>query len=118
MDIKNLELMWTNFTKGGRAIVTEVAPAYDYKDGQRLDKVVGLKVTVVLPANHYDTLTVKVTDPVDRLSAVVDKGDPVYVDFKGFTARVYTMNGRTGISAKADSVQIVDDNAFIDLAIE
>lgn len=109
MNLKNIKLDMENLSNGGPVIATDAKPAYEYKDGQRLDKVTGLKVSVVFPGNHYDTLTVTVTDPVDRLSALLDKGDPVYVEFTGFTARVYTMNGHTGVSAKADSVQIMDD---------
>ena len=32
---------------------------------------------------------------------------PVYVDFEGFTARIYTIDGRSDVSAKADSVHVV-----------
>lgn len=109
MKIKNIELGKDNLTKGGRMILTEVRPAYEYQGGKRIDtKVVGLKVTVALEKNAYDTLTVTVANPVDALSAVLDKADgPVYVDFVGLTARLYTMNGRTDVSAKADSVHVV-----------
>ena len=116
MKIRNVELSKENLTKGGGMILTEVRPAYEYKDGKRIDtKVIGLKVTVVLEKNAYDTLTVTVADPVDRLSAVLEKADePVYVDFVGLIARIYTMNGRTDVSAKADSVHVVD-NSVIDI---
>lgn len=114
MLIRNVSLTMENLSKNGPVIATEAKTAYDYKDGQRLDKVIGLKVSVVFPGNHYDTLAVTVADPVDRLSAVLAKGDPVHVAFQNFTAKFYVMNGRGGVSAKADSVQIVDD-AIIDL---
>lgn len=113
-DIKNINLNWDNFAGSGRAIVTDVKTAYEYKDGQRTDKVVGLKVTVVFPSMRYNDLTVTVADPVDRLSTLLDKGDPLYVEFTGFKARIYTMNGRTGISAKAESVYVVDTDGFAD----
>lgn len=99
-------------------ILTEVRPAYEYKDGQRTDKVIGLKVTVALEKNAYDTLTVTVSNPVDALSTLLDKAEaPVYVDFEGFTARIYTINGRTDVSAKADSVHVVTVD-LIDLEVE
>ena len=93
-----------------------MAPDYEYDaDNRRTDKVIGLRVTVVFPGNGYDTQTVKVTDPTDRLSVLLDKATasrPVYVDFDGFTASVYTMRGedgrwRTGVSAKAAAVRVV-----------
>lgn len=84
-------------------ILTEVRPAYEYdKEGNRTAKVTGLKVTVAMEKNSYDTLTVTVADPVDRLSALLEKAEsPIYVDFEGFSARLYSMNGRTDISAKS-----------------
>lgn len=110
MLLRNVNLSLENLSNNGPVIATEAKPAYAYDDGQRLDKVEGLKVSVVFPGNHYDTLTVKVADPVDRLSTVLDKGTPVYVTFQGFVARVYVLNGHVGVSAKADTVTIVGDD--------
>lgn len=108
MNIKNVNLNKESLTNDGGMILTEVRHAYQYKDGQRTDTVVGLKVTVALEKNHYDTLTVTVAGQMDTLSSVLKKAEgPVYVDFDGFTARLYTMNGRTDVSAKADGVHVV-----------
>lgn len=109
-----------NFSNGGPAVLDGVRLSYEYKDNQRTDKVNGLKVTVVLPANRYEKLTVTVADPIDRLSAVLDKtpaGTPVLVGFGNFTARVYRdRNGDKAVSAKADSVQVIDnDDDIIDV---
>lgn len=109
MQLKHVTPTLETLSNNGPVIVTGVKPTYEYKDGQRLDKVTGLTVEVVLPRNHYDTLSVKVSDPVDRLSAALETGEPVHVTFLGFTAKLYVMNGRGGVSAKADKVQIVDD---------
>lgn len=110
MILQNIKLKMENFSNGGPVIATGAKPAYAYENGNRLDKVIGLKVSVVFPSNVYDTLSVTVADPVDRLSAALDKGAPVYVSFSGFTARMYVMNGRSGVTAKADSVQIAADD--------
>ncbi len=110
MQLKNIDYNQENFSKGGPIIATETAPAYEYKDGQRQDKIIGLKVSVVFPGNHYDTLTVTISDTVDRLSAAIAKGNPVPVTFQNFTARVYVIDGRPGVSAKADAVHIVTDD--------
>lgn len=98
---------------GGPAIATGTAPDYPYVDGTRdKSKVIGQRVTVVFPANGYEAQTVRVANPVDRLSAVLEqaKGRPVYVSFTNFTARVYIMDGRVGVSAKADDVSVVPDD--------
>lgn len=104
-----------NFSNGGQSILDEVKPSYEYtKDNTRTDKVNGLKVTVVFPANRYMKLTVTVADPIDRLSAVLDKtpaGTPVLVEFVNFTARVYrNRDGDKDTSARAVGVKVVVDD--------
>lgn len=116
---KLTQLTMANFSNGGQAVLDAVRPSYEFQNNQRTDKVNGLKVTVVFPGNRYEKLTVTVADPIDRLSAVLDKtpaGTPVLVSFVNFTAKVYRdRSGDKAISAKADSVQIVDDNTIVDI---
>ena len=127
MNVKNIRLSLESLSHGGPVILRSVAPDYEYDaDNRRSDKVVGLRVTVVFPGNGYDTQTVKVTDPTDRLSVLLDKATasrPVYVDFDGFTASVYTMRGedgrwRTGVSAKAAAVRVAQAPDDLDLGPE
>ena len=127
MQIRNLRLTLDALSHGGPVILKSVAPDYEYDgDNRRTDKGVGLRVTVVFPGNGYDTQTVKVTDPTDRLSVLLDKATPshpVYVDFDGFTASVYTMRGedgrwRTGVSAKAAAVRVAQAPDDLDLGPE
>ena len=127
MDLKRLFLSLACFTNNGPIILQSVAPAYAYgPDRKRTDKIEGLRVTVVFPGNGYDTQTVKVSDPTDRLSVLLDKATasrPVYVDFDGFTASVYTMRGedgrwRTGVSAKAAAVRVAQAPDDLDLGPE
>jgi len=113
MQFKNINLTFHDLFRDGPVISTEVNPAHEYKDGQCQDKVNGLKVSMVFPDNHYNTLTVTVTGPVDRLSTALGKGESVHVTFQGFTARPYVINNRGGVSSKVDGVQIVDDNDLI-----
>lgn len=93
-------------------ILTDVRQAYEYdRDGNRTNKVTGLKVTVALEKNGYDTLTVTVANPEDRLSSLLEKSDgPIYVDFDEFSAHIYTMRGKTDVSAKAKDVRIITDD--------
>ena len=127
MNVKNIRLSLESLSHGGPVILKSVAPDYEYDaDNRRTDKVVGLRVTVVFPGNGYDTQTVKVTDPTDRLSVLLDQATasrPVYVDFDGFTASVYTMRGedgrwRTGVSAKAAAVRVAQAPDDLDLGPE
>lgn len=117
MKLNNLNIGLSNVTNGGRMILTGVRQAYEYVNGKRGDKVIGLRVDVVLEKNNYDSLTVKVSNPVDSLSAVLENADgPVYVTFEGFSARVYVMNGQADVSAKATAVR-VDTTARADTDI-
>lgn len=127
MQIRNLRLSLDALSHGGPVILKDVAPDHEYDaDNRRTDKVIGLRVTVVFPGNGYDTQTVKVADPTDRLSVLLNKATPahpVYVDFDGFTASVYTMRGedgrwRTGVSAKAAAVRVVQAPDDLDLGPE
>lgn len=127
MNIKNIKLMMDNLSNGGPVILQSVSPDYEYDaDRKRTEKVIGLKVTVVFPGNGYDTQVVRVSDPTDRLSALLDKvtpTSPVYVDFDGFTASIYTMRGddgrwRTGVSAKATTVRVVSLPDDLDIGPE
>lgn len=118
MKISNIELTMDNFAKGGPVILTDFRPAYNYRDGQRVDtELVGRKATVVFPANSYDTLVVTVSNPVDAISPILAKAtaeNPVYVDFEDFQARIYTMQGNTGVSAKASAIRVVPAPGQID----
>ena len=117
MKLSNLKITFDNLANGGHAILQEIAADHPYRDGKSvLEEITGRKVTVVFPANHYDTLTVKVSDPTDALSVLLENStpdNPVYVEFDDFSASVYAMRGndgqfRTGISAKASHVRAVE----------
>lgn len=115
MNYSRIKLNPENFNLGGRMIATDVHPAFEYKDGERTEKAIGIKVTVAMEKNGYDTLTVTVSNPVDTLSAVLEAADgPVYVTFDGFAARIYTTrsdgNVKVGVSAKATGVRVVTDD--------
>lgn len=118
MDYKNIILTFESFSNGGPAIVKEIVPLKPYKDGQRVTtEIIGRKVTVVFPENHYDTLTVNVYDPVDQLSALLDKAtaaSPVCVAFDDFEAGFRNSPNRDGVwvptlYAKAASVHVLHD---------
>ena len=127
VELRNLKLGFDSFTNGGPAILQGIAPAHPFRDGKQVkEEICGRKVTVVFPENKYDSLTVTVADPTDALTPLLDRATasaPVYVAFDGFSATVYAMRGadgqfRSGISAKADKVRVVDaSDAIIDIEI-
>ncbi len=114
MNIANVNLTMACLSNGGPVIVKDVRPAHPYVNNiPDLNQVIGLKVTVVFPANGYESQTVTVADPTDRISALLGKSTPVYVKFDDFTAKIYSIRTpqgtRVGISAKASAVKVVDN---------
>ena len=126
MELKKLDIPVEAFSRGGQIIATEITKDFAYVDGVRdLSKVIGHRVTAVFPNNGYETQVVRVANPVDSLSALLDKATPdkpLYVKFIDFHASIYSMRGddgrwRTGISAKASDVKpVLDDD--LDIVIE
>lgn len=105
----------------GPAIATNIARVYPYVNGEPdRTQPPESRVDVVFPSNSYERQSVRVKGPVDALAVALDKanGRPVYVNFTGFTARVYMMNGRVGVTARADGVEVVPDTSDVfDLGI-
>lgn len=127
MDLKNLKLHFQNFTNGGPAILKAIDPDYPYRDGQRVTtEIVGRKVTVVFPENGYETMTVRVADPVDALSPLLAKAtasEPVYVAFEDFEAGFRNQRDRNGVwqptlYAKASAVRVAPNPAELDFGTD
>ena len=116
MQIRNLRLSLDALSHGGPGILKYVAPDHEYAaDNRRTDKVSAPRGTVGVPGTSAAPPARTGGRPTDRLSVLLDKATPahpVYVDFDGFTASVYTMRDadgrwRTGVSAKATAVRAV-----------
>lgn len=109
MDAKKAILPLHVLANGGRTIASGATLAHAYENGVRTERIIGLKVTVVFPDNGYEKQVVTVDSTVDSITPALEKADgPLYVDFEGFQARFYVMNGKAGISAKAKAVKILD----------
>ena len=90
-------------TFGKKFWLVEVAPVYDYKDGEKTDTVSGYRYVVTLPEKNFEKIGVKIPG-----KAVVEQVDG-YAEckFAGLEAGVY-QNGRDyAISAKADSIELI-----------
>lgn len=119
--IQNLLLTLAILANNGVVIATKIAAMHPFRDGHSVkEEIIGRRVTVVFPAAGYQTLDVKVSDPTDALTSLLDKGQTVYVDFDHFEAHIYdfadkaTGVRRMGISAKADAVRVVPGPTALD----
>lgn len=124
-DLTTLLLPLLILARNGPVIATKIAALHPYRDGHSIkEEIIGRRVTVVFPGAGYQTLDVKVSDPTDALTPLLDKGNPVYVDFDNFEARIYDFSDkatgvrRLGISAKATAVRVVAAPNTDDLLIE
>lgn len=92
------------------APLVKVRPWRDYQ-GQGDSKTVGTVYEIMDLADGCDKLAVKVPgEPIigqEELNPRNIAADFIVVGFEGFTAREYTMDGRKGITAKADRAVIV-----------
>lgn len=124
-DLTTLILTLAILARNGAVIATKIAALHPYRDGHTIrEEIVGRRVTVVFPGAGYQTLDVKVSDPTDALSVLLEQGKTVYVDFDGFEAKPYDFTDRTtgvrriGISAKATAVRVVPAPGDDDILIE
>ena len=124
-DLTTLLLPLLILARNGPVIVTKIDPLHPFRDGHTIrEEIVGRRVTVVFPGAGYQTLDVKVSDPTDALTPLLDKGNPVYVDFDNFVGKIYDFADKTtgirrlGISAKATAVRVVAAPNTDDLLIE
>ena len=124
-DLTTLLLPLLILARNGPVIATKIAALHPYRDGHSIkEEIIGRRVTVVFPGAVYQTLDVKVSDPTDALTPLLDKGNPVYVDFDNFVGKIYDFADKTtgirrlGISAKATAVRVVAPPSTDDLLIE
>ncbi len=93
-------------TIGDNLILTNIVPTFKYEDGIKTDDVIGYTYTVLLSANGYKQLRVKIPG-----SCQVDQnalqGSTPRVHFKNLQLIPYAMNGRTGVAAKAEEIEII-----------
>lgn len=93
-----------------KAILTAVSEDREYdKSNNPTDKVLGTKYTVACPKRQYKTLTVKVPElvPVITQEALDNAEAPIWITFEGLAGRIYQMDGKLGITCKADKAVLV-----------
>ena len=85
-------------------LLVDITPAYEYKDGRRLDTVTGYRYIVALPEHGLEKLGVKIDG-----KQLLDKPDGfAEVEFDGLEVFAYEAQGKTQISARATGITLVD----------
>ena len=102
LNIRNLKIDPTSL--GEKMMLVDITPAYEYKDGRRLDTVTGYRYIVALPEHSLEKLGVKIDG-----KQLVEKPDGfAEVEFTGLEVFAYEAQGKTQISARATGITLVD----------
>ncbi len=102
LNIRNLKIDPTSL--GEKMLLVDITPAYEYKDGRRLDTVTGYRYIVALPEHGLEKLGVKIDG-----KQLLEKPDGfAEVEFDGLEVFAYEAQGKTQISARATGITLVD----------
>ena len=102
LNIRNLKIDPTSL--GEKMLLVDITPAYEYKDGRRLDTVTGYRYIVALPEHGLEKLGVKIDG-----KQLLEKPDGfAEVEFTGLEVFAYEAQGKTQISARATGIQLID----------
>ena len=102
LNIRNLKIDPTSL--GEKMLLVDITPAYEYKDGRRLDTVTGYRYIVALPEHGLEKLGIKIDG-----KQLLDKPDGfAEVEFDGLEVFAYEAQSKTQISARATGITLVD----------
>ena len=99
MNPRKLKLSLENVTGSGPMILKRIEPIHPFRDGKSIrEEISGRLVTVIVPENGYEPVSIEVTDPTDALTPLLSKAtaaSPVYVDFEDVTVTIGSKRGKT-----------------------
>ena len=88
---------------GGRKLLVDILPAYEYKDGRRTDTVTGYRYMVALPDHQLEKIGVKIEG-----KQLLEKPEGyAEVEFTGLELTFYEAQGHAQVSARASGVSLV-----------
>ena len=89
---------------GAKMLLVDIAPAYAYKEGRRLDTVTGYRYIVALPEHGLEKLGVKIEG-----RQLLEKPEGfAEVEFSGLEVFVYESQGKAQVSARATGISLVN----------
>ena len=91
-------------TLGSKKLLVDVVPIYEYKNNQRMDKVVAYRYVVALPERAFEKIGVRIDGP--QLIELTDGF--VEVNFHGLELAAYESIGKVNIIAKATGISLVN----------
>ena len=105
-------------------ILKRIDPIHPFRDGKSIrEEISGRLITVIVPENGYEPVSIEVTDPTDALSPLLTKAttaSPVHVDFDDVTVTIGSKRGRTEgqweqfVKITASAVKVVSNEIDFD----
>lgn len=86
---------------GAKKLLTDVQPAYEYRDGKRTETVTGYRYEVALASHNLDKINVRI-DGKQMMEAPQDGF--VEVEFTGLEVGAYLKDGQVFFIAKATGI--------------
>lgn len=90
---------------GNKMLLVDIAPKFEYLNGQRTGTVIAYSYTVVLVDRGYERLSVR----IDGDKPLVEVGDDGYkeVTFDNLELYIYWLRGDYAVGARATGIHIV-----------
>ncbi len=107
--IKNIELTSEQMFKTSTvsAMLTQIAPLYEYQNGAKTNNVIGTRYTCVFPMYAYEKASVKVIgDLAPNITPEMLVQSPIPVKITGLKGKIYTtQNHSIEISLSAGKIE-------------
>ena len=98
--MKITDLVIAPSSLGSKLWLVDVAPAYEYKKGQRTDSITGYRYVIVMPDKQMDKISVR----IDGKKLMDSPDGYAEVRFDGLEVFVYWARGDYSVGAKATGI--------------
>ncbi|MCI5499242.1 MAG: hypothetical protein MR419_06940 [Clostridiales bacterium] len=103
--MKLTDLVIDPHSLGGEFLLVDVLPAYEYTNGQRTEKIVGYRYTIVLPERRFEKINVR----IDGGKCMDKPKDFSHVEFQNLEVFIYWSQGQPQVGARAKGIHPVQD---------
>lgn len=96
----------TEKTIGESLLSTGIFPTFKYVDGLKTEDVIGYTYVVLLASRNFQQLRIKIPGACQIEQRILQDHSP-RVHVEGLQLIPYTMNGRSGVAAKAEAIEVI-----------
>ena len=107
MALKITEVVVDPMSLGSKLWLVDVTPAYEYRNGQRTDTILGYRYTVALPEKNLDKIDVR----IEGQQQMEAPDGYVEVRFDALEVSIHWFRGDYCVGAKAKGIHLVNSKA-------